>query len=202
MCPFESYYPIARAIEQLFFPYVEIVFHDVKQGKIVAIFNSFSGRNPGDSSLLDQSENWNKEVEEWGLYEKTGLDGCKIRSISAPLINEQGELFGLMCFNLDLAHFQHIYQGLSLFLEKVTINTQPKMLFQNDWQERVHRCVHQFLTDSGLVLERLTRAEKQNLVIHLKKSGAFEAKGGADYVAQVLKISRATVYNYLKELKG
>jgi len=33
----------------------------------------------------------------------------------------------------------------------------------------------------------------------LKKEGAFETKNAASYVADVLQISRATVYNYLKE---
>jgi len=35
----------------------------------------------------------------------------------------------------------------------------------------------------------------------LHAEGAFEGRSGADYVANVLSMGRATVYKYLKELK-
>ena len=34
------------------------------------------------------------------------------------------------------------------------------------------------------------------------EQGAFKGKSAANYVAKVLSIGRATVFNYLKELRG
>lgn len=40
---------------------------------------------------------------------------------------------------------------------------------------------------------------KKELIDHLYKIGAFTGKNAAKYIAQVIKVSRATVYNYLSK---
>ncbi|VEP15300.1 hypothetical protein H1P_3240002 [Hyella patelloides LEGE 07179] len=52
----KRYLPIAQAIEMLLYPYAEIVLHDLATNTIAAIFNSFSHREPGDDSLLEEIE--------------------------------------------------------------------------------------------------------------------------------------------------
>ena len=63
----------------------------------------------------------------------------------------------------------------------------------------INQYVHSYLQEHGLTLEYLSRPEKKSLIFHLQEVGAFTGKNAAQYVAQVLKISRATVYNYLAE---
>ncbi|MNJ02678.1 hypothetical protein D3C73_1627160 [compost metagenome] len=50
-------------------------------------------------------------------------------------------------------------------------------------------------------LRTLKMKEKRALVEALHTEGAFEGRSGADYVANVLSMGRATVYKYLKELR-
>jgi predicted transcriptional regulator YheO len=48
-------------------------------------------------------------------------------------------------------------------------------------------------------LKLLNKEKKKALVVALHREGAFTAKNAANYVADVLDLSRATIYNYLKE---
>jgi D-arginine utilization repressor len=45
----------------------------------------------------------------------------------------------------------------------------------------------------------LNRENKSEIINALAEVGAFEGKNAANYIGRVLGISRATVYNYLKE---
>ena len=44
----------------------------------------------------------------------------------------------------------------------------------------------------------LSKDKKQELIKALYREGAFKAKNAATYVADVLHLSRATIYNYLR----
>ncbi|WP_371923148.1 helix-turn-helix domain-containing protein [Legionella sp. 27cVA30] len=50
---------------------------------------------------------------------------------------------------------------------------------------------------SKLTFDTLNRKEKKALVIHLHRVGAFSGKNSAQYIAEILNVSRATIYNYL-----
>ena len=73
------------------------------------------------------------------------------------------------------------------------------MNWREDWQERINHYIHNYLAEHHLTLETLTRQEKKELIDHLQQIGAFTAKNAATYIAQILNISRASVYGYLKE---
>ena len=49
----KQYVLIAKSIERLFHPYVEIVIHDINKHRIAYIGNNFSNREIGDDSVLD-----------------------------------------------------------------------------------------------------------------------------------------------------
>jgi predicted transcriptional regulator YheO len=53
-----------------------------------------------------------------------------------------------------------------------------------------------------LTLSMLTREHKRVLIEALYEEGAFNGKSAANYVAKVLSMGRATVFNHLKELRG
>ena len=48
----------------------------------------------------------------------------------------------------------------------------------------------------------LTKAERLHVVSMLMKSRVFSMQKSVSYVAERLRVSRFTVYNYLNELKG
>ncbi|MBU6383067.1 MAG: PAS domain-containing protein [Verrucomicrobia bacterium] len=191
------YKPIAEAVSLLLFPHAEVVIHNFKTKCIGAIFNNLSKRKIGDESLLDENEQLSDSQDVFPPYFKINWDGRRMKSVSAVLKNKAGKPIGLLCINLDISKWEQMHDLIRGLIESKV--EQPDFLFKNDWREKINVYVSTYLKNHGLCLEALDRVEKQKLLFELKKEGAFETKNAASYVADVLQISRATVYNYLKE---
>jgi predicted transcriptional regulator YheO len=189
---------LAESIAQLLQPYAEVVIHDIKKNKIAAIFNSFSKRRVGDDSLLT-TEDIPTLNDSLGPYEKTNWDGKKLKSVSSLLRDEKGVVVAMLCINLDVSQLSQINTLLTAFINPDQLVAQPVALFKDDWQDRINNYVYQYLREKHLNLASLTRIEKQKLLEHLNAIGAFKAKNAAQYVANVLRVSRATIYNYLNQ---
>ncbi|WP_249605005.1 PAS domain-containing protein [Chromobacterium sp. IRSSSOUMB001] len=194
------YQSIADAIATLFYPYAEVVLHDLATQSVAYIANNFSKRELGDDSGLDELEN-TPDATVIGPYEKLNWDSRKLRSISVVLRDDAGAALGMMCVNLDISVFEGARAALDLFLSGSRLVVQPAVLFEDDWQERINRFIHGWLQQRQLSLSILNREHKRELVEALLHEGAFRGKNAANYVANVLGMGRATVFKHLKELK-
>lgn len=191
------YKPVAEAISLLLFPHAEVVIHDLKTGRIRAIFNNLSKRVVGDESLLDEVSQLADTQDVFSPYFKINWDGRKMKSVTAVLRNQRSKAIGLLCINLDISKWEEMHLFI---LELIKPTTQmPDFLFKNDWREKINVYVSSYLKQHALRLESLDKTEKKKLLLALHKEGAFNTKNAASYVADVLQISRATVYNYLKD---
>ncbi|MGB6977048.1 MAG: PAS domain-containing protein [Gammaproteobacteria bacterium] len=189
--------PTAEAIQRLLHPYVEVVIHDIGKNKIVAIYNSLSKRKVGNSSLLSDKGEMATLENCIGPYEKINWDGRKFKSMSSIIRDENGKAVGLLCINLDTSKFVKLNAQIAEFINYPKINEKSTPLFKDDWQERINNYVHTYLAEKHLTLETLDRNQKKKLIEHLHKIGAFAGRNAVHYIAQVIKVSRATVYNYL-----
>jgi D-arginine utilization repressor len=188
--------PTATAIERLLYPHAEVVIHDIKKNRIAVIMNAFSKRRVGDPALLTEEES-HMESDWIGPYEKINWDGRKLKSVSSLIRDEQGQAVAMLCINLDISDLEKVNKFISGFIGGDNMVPQPELLFKEDWQEKINQSVYTYLNQKQLTLENLRRHEKKALIEYLQKIGAFNAKNAALYVARVLKVSRATIYNYL-----
>lgn len=193
------YKPIAEAISLLLFPHAEVVLHDLKTKTIQAIFNNFSKRAVGDDSLLEEMEELSSSQGVFPPYFKTNWDGRKMKSVSVVLKNLAQKPIGLLCVNLDISKWEEMHHWILDWIQPIT--EKPDLLFKSDWREKINTYVSNYLKQQALRLESLDKEEKKKLLLALEKEGAFDTKNAASYIADVLQISRATVYNYLKEEK-
>ncbi|MCB5312760.1 helix-turn-helix transcriptional regulator [Yersinia intermedia] len=194
------YQPIADAIATLFSPYAEVAIHDLASQKLVYIANNYSQRELGeDSNLSDLRFDQHSQVI--GPYQKRNWDGRQLRSISTVLRDDNRQPIGLLCINLDITVFESAKTALELFLSGQQLQPQPEVLFQDDWQERINTYIHQWLQQQQLTLAALNNASRRMLIETLYQQGAFNGKNAAGYVAKILGIARATVYNHLKNIK-
>lgn len=191
------YKPVAEAISVLLFPHAEVVLHNLKTGLIGAIFNNFSKRAVGDESLLDEMGQLSDSQDVFPPYFKTNWDGRKMKSVTAVLRNQAGKPIGLLCINLDISKWEEMHHFILDLIKPTT--EMPDFLFKNDWREKINSYVSTYLKQHALRVESLDKSEKRKLLLALQKEGAFDTKNAASYIADVLQISRATVYNYLKE---
>lgn len=196
-----QYQPIADAIATLFSPYAEVALHDLASQKLVYIANNYSQREPGeDSNLSDlQFDQYSQVI---GPYQKRNWDGRQLRSISTVLQDDNGQAVGLLCINLDITVFESAKAALDIFLSGHPLQPQPDVLFQDDWQERINAYTHHWLQQQQLTLATLNNASRHQLIEALYQQGAFNGKNAASYVAKILSIGRATVYNNLKNIKN
>ncbi len=194
-----QYFAIGEVVSMLFYPHVEVVIHDLQVGRIAAIFNSFSKRKVGDESLL--SETLTQFPDVFPPYAKTNWDGRKLKAITATLKNQKGIPIGLFCINLDVSKWEEMQKFLSEWIGVLPNLEKPEILFEDDWKERINRYVSQYLQTQGISITILAkdRSKKRELVHILHEAGAFKAKNAAAYVAEILGLSRATIYNYLSK---
>ena len=194
------YQPIADAIAALFSPYAEVAIHDLASQKLVYIANNYSQRELGEDSNLNDLR-FDQHSQVIGPYQKRNWDGRQLRSISTVLRDDNRQPIGLLCINLDITVFESAKAALELFLSGQQLQPQPEVLFQDDWQERINTYIHQWLQQQQLTLAALNNASRRMLIETLYQQGAFNGKNAAGYVAKILGIARATVYNHLKNIK-
>ena len=183
------YIPICDAIVLLMHPLVEVVLHDIESNHIVYINGSLSKRKIGDPSLLNKE---GLQSVNQIIYPKINFDGRLVKSVSTVL-----ERKWLLCINSDVSVFSKMQDLSHIFLQ--SNGSQPKALFTNDWQEKLHVSIHDYLQQHNLSFDFLNNAHKKAIAKNLFDLGAFTEKNAADYVANSLNLGRATVFKYLKE---
>ena len=188
----KQYFSIADSLVNLMSPFIEVAIHCAKTNKIIFIKGSLSKRAVGDPSLLDEDLS---SIDQ-NIYIKLNFDGKLVRSTSIPL-KHNNVIVGLMCINYDISALQEINNLTNLLLTK-SLDQKPEALFKNDWQDKIHEIIHKILQEKNLQFNTLTNHHKKELVHDLYELGAFSEKNAADYIANTLDISRATVFNYLK----
>ena len=196
----ERYSRVADGIALLFFPYVEVVIHDLHSQTVAHIANNLSKRELGDDSALEEIDHV-AQPGNIGPYEKINWDGRRMRCVSTVLFDDAGVASGVMCINYNIAVFEEVKHVIDLVISGAGVVKQPEELFKDDWQERINTFLHGWLQEPQLALNSLTRDHRRELVAALWAEGAFKGKSAANYVANVLGMGRATVYQHIRVLR-
>jgi len=194
--PLKTFQLLADGISKVFHPFAEVVIHSLNKNHIVHITGSQSPRKAGDPSYLSKAD---RSLSEgiYGPYSKLSADGKAMKSISIVFITELNDRH-MMCINFDISDFQHIQTLMDTITSLSTLKSLED-LFDENWQDKIHKFVNEELTAKGRTLAQLSRNDKKHLVFALRDKGAFNGKNAAAYIAQILKVSRATIYSYLQE---
>ncbi len=197
-----GYFPICDALALIFGQQIEVVIHDLRTGRVAYIANPYSGRRVGEDSLLDVEESEipnNSSV--MGPYEKAGSKGGRIRSVTAVLRGPRQEPIGFLCVNFNFDVLDKVVQSLETMFPTEGIIPHPEMLFREDWRERVNLVIRDFLLRAQTTIANLDRQQRSKLLEEIENSGLFEMRHAAQYVANQLGISRATLYLTLGKKK-
>lgn len=195
----EASFAVADGIALLFAPFVEVAVHDLATEAIAYIANPTSRRTPGDPSQLDDLR-FSPGQRLIGPYEKTNWDGRRMKCISIVLRDADAPI-GLLCINIDVSSFDQVRRALDGFLGAPPQSDDVRALFVHDWHERINQLVTEWCSDHGTSVASIDRVQRRELVAALLATGAFEARRAPAYVARILGVSRATVYNLLAELR-
>jgi len=190
----------ADAVAALLAPNAEVIVHDIGSETIQYIANNFSKRDIGDPSNLKEI-NFVADENVIGPYEKLNFDGRRIKSISIVMRDASQRASALVCINMDLSKFDQARQFLTSLMNVQEDTTEkPANLFNEDWHEQINVFISQWAAEQKSSIDQLSREQKKCLVIALNEKNAFAAKHSVNYVARIIGLGRATIYNYLKEV--
>jgi predicted transcriptional regulator YheO len=195
--------PLVEGIVKLFYPYAEGAIHDLKQGKVVALYNNISKRQVGDPSAVTELGVDIKDFPDvFDPYYKTNWDGKRLKCTSVTIRDDAGEPIGLVCINFDTSVFEDINLQLEKLLALTNKNgSNPVERFSENWQQQVLDFINDYTQTHNVAIGAMSKAQKAELVCGMYDHALFNYRDAAAYVARQLGVSRTTVYNYLKEGK-
>lgn len=197
----KQYEPFVQAIVELFHPFAEVAVHDLEKGKIAAIYHNISQRKVGDASPLHELKVSTKDFPEYFTpYYKENWDGRPLKCTSITLRNKKGQPICLICLNVDVSFFQEANRLLESFLKSRDEAENPIELFGSQFEEQANAMIQQYLDEKNLSLHHLNRDKKKELVQELYQKGLFNFKNAAPFIAKKLGTSRASIYNYIKQM--
>jgi len=195
---------LASALHELLGPMCEVVVHDFAdlEHSIVHIAGDVTQRAIGGAAtdlILEcvQTGATQKDLHGYG----TSLPGGRImKSSTIFLRDERDRAIGALCVNLDVTDFVAFRNRLNSFVHTHDSERTAETLSDNLF-ETVHAAVEETLYESGRSLHAMNRDEIIALVATLEQKGLFQVKRAVPIVADMLGLSRATVYNYLRRAR-
>lgn len=206
--------PLVEAVGATIGPHCEVVLHDLRtpEHSIVAIWNgSVTGRGVGGPvvggpmkdvalKLLDA------EVGESTLsvgYKTETRDGRELRSTSLVLRTPEGKPVIAFCINVDLTAIT-MARSLLDEISRVAFagdETSPAEVAQTEVSEIIAQIIQEAIERVGKPPRFMEREDRLRAVRLMHERGLFLVRGGVERAADVLAISRFTLYGYLKEIR-
>ncbi|MES9525944.1 helix-turn-helix transcriptional regulator [Streptomyces capoamus] len=194
---------IAVALGRMFPGLCEVVLHDLRDPAhaIRAIENNLSGRQVGDSAtelgLARIADPQYPSVIQ--NYPNRFPDGRPAKSTSIGIKNAAGEYVAALCLNLDVSVLSPVTLALSnLVATDAEHRDQPLETLRDRHARELRQTVEARAAERGATPRSLGREDKKALVRQLQRDGYFDSRDAAQAIADLLGVSRATVYNYAK----
>lgn len=191
---------IGASIQQTFGAKCEVVLHDFEKipRSIIWIQGNVTGRRVGGSLSqigLQMASGGDDEPDKIA-YVRNSKDGKLIKSTTILLRDLRGRVFGCLCVNLDITDLIAGRDGLDTLLG---LENLEEVRFSNratDVLGDMMKSVHEQIGRPALIM---TRTERLKFIQMLEAKGAFAIRRSVPLVADRLGLSRATIYNYLRE---
>ncbi|MET8811503.1 PAS domain-containing protein [Streptomyces sp. NPDC004549] len=192
---------IAVALGRMFPGLCEVVLHDLRDPDhaIRAIENNLSGRQVGDAAtelgLARIADPHYPGVVQ--NYPNRFPDGRPAKSTSIGIRNSAGDYVAALCLNLDVSVLSPVALTLGRLVATGTEHPdEPPESLGDRTARELRTAVESYAARGGGTPRSLSREAKRDLVRRLHREGWFASRDAARTIADLLGISRATVYNY------
>lgn len=206
-----AFIPFVKGLAETFGSNCEVVLHDFTElpHSVVAIENGHvTGRSLG-SPMMEASLKLyvNDKVDEDNInYTGKSADGRVLKSSTMFIKDEKGKILGCLCINYDITELVAVQRVMNDLMKVSGSSAGEKTGETNDEVINIvssvlKDIVNDTIQSNGKPIIYLSKEEKVGIVEILDQKGAFLIKGAIDYVADVLCVSRYTIYNYLDEIR-
>ncbi|MCE1253968.1 MAG: helix-turn-helix transcriptional regulator [Anaerolineae bacterium] len=193
---------VARAIVAVVGSSCEVVIHDFSdlEHSAVMIVGDISGRQPGapvpDLEFVADSQNDESPDQ---LNYKIVINDQQYQSSTLWVRNPQGHIIGAMCINMDYSKYTRM-QGLLEELTSVLRTSDSRVVtnsFAKNLDDLLARVVNQYTQQHKISsVESMSLQEKMDMIQIVEKNGLFKLRGASQRLAEMLNVSRASIYNY------
>jgi len=210
----EKYIPLAEFLSKCYGDNVEVVLHDIADldHSAIAIFNNHvSGRKCGAPMTYYGLKIIRDKIyaeQNYSVNTRNVLSNGKVlRSSTYFIKDDNGELLGTLCINVDVSHyielgnlFERLSFGNTNGNDKDDQNVNVKETFPTTVDDLIDGTIIDFIGENGSISD-LTPERKIELVAQLNEKGIFMFKGTVKKVSVALGVSEPTVYRYLSNAK-
>jgi len=199
---------LAEGIVAIVGPTCEVVVHDFAdlEHSVVVVAGNVTGRKTGAPvpDLFFTSEELNRETPDQINY-RTRLGDRELQNSTIWIRDETGEPIGAVCIMVDYTDLRQM-RGL---VEKLStaLATSSDMIvsdtFARDTADLLDHAVAGFLRQRHIPdIEAMSYEEKLCLIKTVEERGLFKIRGAVNRLADMLNVSRASIYNYRASLKN
>lgn len=191
---------IVVALGKMFPGVCEVVLHDLRRpdNAIRVIENNLSGRAVGAPATelglaRIEDPDYPSVIQN---YPNTFPDGRPAKSTSIGLKNSAGVYVAAICLNLDVSLFSTVARALGNLVQTDTPAQAENLRARTT--DSLRSMVEEFAVARGRGPRDLEVADRKELLRSLKEQGFLEVKHSVPALTEILGISRATIYNYVR----
>jgi predicted transcriptional regulator YheO len=203
---FQPYIQLGEVLGKMFPNILEVIVHnfsDLDHSVIFIINGHISGRKVGDGAselglrrLLESEDIPDVLIN----YTNVNQRGNKLKSSSIAIRDPDGKMIGAFCLNFDVTFFEHFHKFLQPLIcsESLSLVGTEELVSPPPIKEEVSQIIQDYLLQHNLMFANLSYGDKEAIVVHLDGKGCFKQRGAMLAVANALKITRQSIYKYLK----
>ncbi|BAQ09797.1 hypothetical protein OXB_1326 [Bacillus sp. OxB-1] len=202
----KRYQPVADMIAATFGRNCEVVIHDLSDihSSLVYIAGSVTERAlgaPTTEVILKELRQHGDAVPDMLGQTSRTRDGKFVKTSSSFIRNESGNVIGFIGINFDITAFSMVNQIIKDFSATPDLD-QLDSPMEESYAKNIDEVFDQLITSSlkeiGIPISKMSREDKIQFVRSLEEKGTFLIQGSIEKIANALKVSKQTIYNYLE----
>lgn len=151
--------------------------------------------------VLQELKKDSQDIKDMANYETVLKTGNVLKSSTVFLKNGDDGVIGALCINFDISSLIQLGGEVQDFIKFENAETS-KENFYTSVHEVIENMVNTVLKDFAKAPTLLEMEEKIECVSKLEEKGTFLIKGSVEYLAEILGVSKFTIYNYLKKIRA
>jgi predicted transcriptional regulator YheO len=206
----DRYKPIADMIFATFGNNCEVVLHDLQnvQSSLIYIKGTVTGRAlgaPTTEVILKELKQYGDQVQDKLGYTTRTKEGKLVKTSISFIRNDHEEVIGFLGINFDITAFSMVNQIIKDFSSTVDfdhVDSDSNESYAKNIEEVFDHLINTALAETGVQIKDMSREDKIRFVRNLEEKGTFLIQGSAERIANVLSVSKQTIYNYLEFKKS
>lgn len=201
-----EFIPFADAIVETFGKNCEVAIHEFShpESSVVYLAGNVIGRQLGSpltEPLALQLRLYGDNVPNLYNFYRKQKNGELVKCANIFIRDDQGKAIGCFCINYNVSLMETMKMFVDEWLpsnDKLEKSTEEK---STDVSGVLDQIIEDTLSNYNKPVHLMQKEDKVKIVEILEEKGVFLVKGAVDQVANVIGVSRYTIYNYLDEIR-